>query len=124
LPQNPEYTILFLQVLAALGTPGVTFYVMKKMTASFTEHVQARCRECKAELDRRIKDQEDKDRALEERQLALRTNILPNLATREDVREVGREIKASFERAQSDLKEDIRRVHGRINGFHNNQGGK
>ena len=117
-----------LYLLAALGTllgtPGVTFWVMRKMTAAFCNQLRERCALCKAALDRRLDSQEEKDKVMEERQITLRTIIIPKLVSREDLRELGADIKKSLESVQSDIKGDIVRLHNRINGFHNNQGGR
>ena len=45
---------LFSIVLAACGTPGLTFWVMKKMSREALSHIKENCKNCRSHLDEKI----------------------------------------------------------------------
>ena len=129
---DPNLYVLGFQILAALGTPGVTFYVMKKMTGDFQKSSKEFCARCKAEIERRLQAQESRDKEIEGRQAFLRETTLPQLreeyVKQADLDKSTRDIQGSIAGLRAEVKEslgkvsqDIRTVHGRIDDLHTPQ---
>ncbi|MEW6385891.1 MAG: hypothetical protein AB1491_00020 [Thermodesulfobacteriota bacterium] len=62
-------------VVAALGTPGLTFWVMKKMNREALFHIKENCKACRAHLEEKIGSHEDRLEKAEERQRKLREKL-------------------------------------------------
>jgi len=112
--------------IAAVGAPGVTFWVMRKMTANFMIQNKEHCAKCKEEINRRLDDHDEKNKQIEGRQTKLREEVLPslreNFAKKEDLDKATGEIKENIRIGMEKVSTDIREVHGRIDGYFN--GGK
>jgi copper chaperone CopZ len=109
-------------VVAALGAPGVTFYVMKKMTSSFMEQNLMACKKCRAEIDAKIIKMNGTDQTIIDRQMSLREIEIPTIretyVKKCDVQASTAEIKQQIKELGQEIKADIQRVHERIDNFH------
>jgi hypothetical protein len=116
-------------MLAAIGSPGVVWWVLRRMTAGHMDQQQAHCKECRAEIERRFDKQEDDEKQIVERQLILRQIDIPHIrehfakkvdldaATAEikrEIRESGAEMKVEFRSFREKVTHDITRLHTRI----------
>jgi hypothetical protein len=66
---------LFSIVLAACGTPGLTFWVMKKMSREALSQIKENCKTCRAHLDEKIDNLDDTVHEAIGRQLTLRERL-------------------------------------------------
>lgn len=116
-------------IVAAVGAPGVTYWVMRKMTASFMEQSKEYCANCKAEINRRLDCQRQKEEDIVKRQARLREDDLPNYAKRIDLEKFATELKSQIRDIGIDMRDqiarfgekvgsDIRTVHSRIDDLH------
>lgn len=64
-------------VIAAVGTPGVTFWVMKKMTKQALETINNSCATHREHIESRISDLGKDIENIDERQRVLREKTLP-----------------------------------------------
>ncbi len=145
-------------VAAAFGAPGVTFWVMKRMTSSFMQQQVEGCKKCRSEIDSRIAEVATAETKIIERQMFLRESEIPVIretyakkldldkssaemkvdlekATaamkvdlyrstaeiKQEINEVGAEMKGDMKDLSNKVSEDIRRVHDRVDHFHNNR---
>jgi hypothetical protein len=65
-------------VVAAVGTPGVTFWVMKRMTQQNLDAMKAGCVVCRGHLEEKIGCLDGSVEELDGRQKELREKILPD----------------------------------------------
>jgi len=65
-------------IVAAVGTPGVTFWVMKKMTQQNIEAMRAGCVVCRGRLEEKIGGLDESVEELDVRQKELREKTLPD----------------------------------------------
>ncbi|MEW6386244.1 MAG: hypothetical protein AB1491_01825 [Thermodesulfobacteriota bacterium] len=62
-------------VVAACGTPGLTFWVMKRMNQNFTVQIKESCKACRAHLDEKLEGHDGRIKEAEERQRKLREKL-------------------------------------------------
>ena len=121
-------------VVAAVGAPGVTFWVMKRMTKNFMAQSAKHCQVCKAEINRRLANHDEKDKELAGKQAQLREKDLPKIrenyckksdldqATgeiKEGIRQLGQEVKEQMKQTSDKVSSDVRQVHARIDEYIN-----
>ena len=115
--------------IAAVGAPGVTFWVMKRMTANFVQQNQEHCVHCRTNIESQIADIKAQEKFILERQARLRESEIPSLraecAMKCDVEKSTAEIKVGLAQlgkcVKDDMKDlsdkvsaDVRRVHERV----------
>jgi len=66
---------LFAILLAACGTPGLTFWVMKKMSREALAQIKENCKACRAHLDEKITGLDGTIHEAVQRQLTLREKL-------------------------------------------------
>jgi hypothetical protein len=95
-------------VLAAVGTPGVTFYVMKRMNKQSLEAIKAGCVVCRGHLEEKIGCLDGEVDELGKRQKTLREETLPD-----------KYVRSEFCRnCRKERQEEDQRLHDRISGKH------
>ena len=75
---------LFSIVLAACGTPGLTFWVMKRMSREALSSIKENCKNCRSHLDEKIDGLEDTIHEAVQRQLALREKLPVDYVRRDE----------------------------------------
>ena len=66
---------LFSILLAACGTPGLTFWVMKKMSTEALCQIRENCSRCKLQIDEKISDLDGSLHEAVGRQITLREKL-------------------------------------------------
>lgn len=66
---------LFSIVLAACGTPGLTFWVMKKMSRETLIQIKENCAKCKLQIDEKISSLDSELHEAVGRQITLREKL-------------------------------------------------
>lgn len=66
---------LFSIVIAACGTPGLTFWVMKKMNRESLSQIKENCAKCKLQIDEKFSDLDGTLHEAVGRQLVLREKL-------------------------------------------------
>lgn len=77
-------TQLFSIVLGAVGAPGVTFWVMKKMSREALSQIKENCKACRAHLDEKISGLDGTLHEAVGRQLTLREKLPIDYVRREE----------------------------------------
>jgi hypothetical protein len=94
--------------IAAVGTPGVTFWVMKKMSQQNLEAIKAGCVVCRGHLEEKLGCLDEEMDELGKRQKTLREETLPD-----------KYVRTSFcATCRKERKEEDQRLHDRISGKH------
>lgn len=75
---------LFSIVLAAFGTPGLTFWVMKRMSREALSRIKENCQTCRSHLDEKIEGLGDTVHEAVQRQLALREKLPVDYVRRDE----------------------------------------
>jgi len=128
-PSIAVNTVNVATLLAVIGSPGIVYWIMKRMTTGFMAQQTEHCKTCRAEIERRFDRQEAREKEIEERQFLLRQNDIPHiretfakkadleLATAEikrDIRDLGAEMKSEIRSLKEKMSSDITRIHTRI----------
>ena len=71
-------------ILAAAGTPGITFWVMKKMSREALSQIKENCKACRAHLDEKIAGLDGTLHEAVGRQLTLREKLPIDYVRREE----------------------------------------
>jgi hypothetical protein len=66
---------LFSILLASFGTPGLTFWVMKKMSKEALVQIKENCSKCKLQIDEKISDLDGTLHETVGRQISLREKL-------------------------------------------------
>jgi hypothetical protein len=112
-------------VAAAFGAPGVTFWVIKRMTSSFMQSQKEGCARCRSDLDYKISEVAQVEAKIIDRQMALREVELPIIretyARKADLEKASAEMKVDLEKASAAMKVDLHRstveIKTEINGL-------
>jgi hypothetical protein len=95
-------------VVAAVGTPGVTFWVMKKMNQQSLKAIKDGCVVCREHLEEKIGGLDESVEGLDARQKTLREKILPDEFVKR------RELNALEKKHEK----EVEIIHRRIEKYH------
>lgn len=83
--QDVMITVQLVSILVgAVGAPGLTFWVLKRMSRETIAHIQDNCHACRARLDEKIGKLEQEMEVVADRQLRLRENLPIEYVRREE----------------------------------------
>lgn len=71
-------------IVGALGTPGVTYYLMKRMAQDAIAHIRENCNFCRSHLEEKISTIDHRINDIAERQIALRERLPIEYVRREE----------------------------------------
>jgi len=85
LDQTPLYFVqIFSIIIGAFGAPGLTFWVMKKMSREALYQIKENCKICRSNIDARLDNLDIDLHEVQERQLKLREKLPINYVRRDE----------------------------------------
>lgn len=75
---------LFSIIIGAMGTPGVTYFLMKRMSRDTIAHIKDSCAFCRSHLEEKINTIDHKVDDLLDRQIVLREKLPIDYVRREE----------------------------------------
>jgi transposase len=124
-----EPTLGIATIIAVIGSPGVVWWLMRRLVVTYKQDHRETCAACKAEIEKRIERAEAREKEIEERQFKLRQADIPHIREtfakkvdlevvaaeiKRDIKDLGTEIKTEFRGLKESVSRDIIRLHDRI----------
>jgi hypothetical protein len=120
-------------LLAVIGSPGIVWWVMRRLTTGFMKQQTEHCKACRTDIDKRFDQQSAREKEIEERQFQLRQADIPHIREhfakktdleastaeiKRDIKELGAEMKTEIRSLKEKMSSDIVRIHTRIDDAH------